>query len=80
VWEQFSKSTGRLRRQALENIPEIAVRIVSVELCGLNQAHDGSCALAGAERSGEEPVTSAERDRADAVFDVIVVDRQIAIF
>jgi hypothetical protein len=56
------------------------IRIVSVEFCGLDQAHDSGGALPGTERSCEEPVGSAKRHRSDAVLDVIVVDRQIAIF
>jgi hypothetical protein len=77
--QQFFDSTGGLGRQALEDVLEIAVRIVSVEFHGLDQAHDGGGPLAGAERSCKEPITSAERHRADAIFDMIVVDWQIAI-
>src|SRR5580692_9580837 len=53
---------------------------MSVQLCGLDQANDGGGPLAGAQGAGEEPVGPSQGHRADAVFDVIVVDRQIAIF
>ena len=78
--KQFFELTGTLIRKALEDVREIAIRIVSIELCGLDQAHHGGSALPGAQGSGEEPVVSAERHGADPVFNMIVVDRQIAIF
>src|ERR1700676_4206558 len=55
------------------------MRIMSIELRGLDQTHDGGCALTGAKRSSEEPVVAAECYRPDPVFDMVVVDRQLAI-
>jgi hypothetical protein len=52
---------------------------MSVELRGLDQAHDGGGALTGAQRTGEEPVGSSEGNRPDSIFDMVIVDRQIAI-
>jgi hypothetical protein len=75
VREQFIESTGSLRREALKDVFEIPIRIVSYELGGLDEAHDRSGALAGAQRSCEEPVASAESYRTDTVFDLVVVDR-----
>jgi hypothetical protein len=46
-------------RQTFKNAFEIKVRIVPVELGRLDEAHHVGSALAGAERSGEEPVRSA---------------------
>jgi hypothetical protein len=45
--EQFIESTGALRREALKDVFEIAIWIVSVELGGLDEAHDRRGALAG---------------------------------
>ena len=73
--EKFLKSTGALRRQALENVLKIAMRIVSVEFGGLDQAHDCGGTLAGAQRSSEQPVRPTESHGTDPVFDVVVVDR-----
>src|SRR5438309_5684124 len=80
VRKKFLDPTSGMGRYALEDISKISIRIVSVELGRLDEAHDGGGTLASAQRSRKEPVAAAERDRADAVFDVIVVDRQIAIF
>ena len=56
--EQFVKSAGGLGWEALEDVFEVAIRIMSVELRGLDQAHDGGGTLTGAKRSGKEPVRS----------------------
>ena len=77
--KQFLESTGRLRRQSLKHVLEIAIRIMSIELGGLDEAHDVGGALSGTKGSGKEPVRSAQGHGPDSVLDVIVVDRQIAI-
>jgi hypothetical protein len=46
--EQLCKSTGRLGRQALKDVLEVAVRVVAVELGGLYAAHDHCTTLTGA--------------------------------
>jgi len=46
----------------------------------LDQAHDDGGALTGTQGAGKEPVGSAEGDWADSILDVVVVDRQIAVF
>ena len=56
--KQFFETTGGLRREALKDVFEIPIQIVSVELGGLDKTHDGGCSLAGAQRSCEEPVGS----------------------
>jgi hypothetical protein len=48
------------------------MRVVPVEFGSLDQAHDRRGTLAGAQRSGEEPVRSAECHRSDSVFDMVV--------
>jgi hypothetical protein len=45
----------------------------------LDGTHNGGCALAGAKRSAEQPVAAAECYRPDPVFEMIVVDGQLAI-
>src|SRR3979490_3010588 len=55
------------------------MRIMSVELRGLDQAHNGGGTLTGAKRSGEEPVRSSQSDWPDPVFDMVVIDWQLAI-
>lgn len=45
--QQFLETTGGLSRQAFEYVLEVAVRIVPIELRGLDQAHDGGGALTG---------------------------------
>jgi len=79
MWKQLFKSVGGLGRSALEDVFEVAIRIMPVELCGLDQAHDGCRALTGAKRSGKEPVRSSQSDWPDPVFDVVFVDGQLAI-
>src|SRR5208337_903326 len=58
---------------------EVAIRIVPVELGGLDKTHHGGGALTGAKRSGKEPVRSSQSDWPDSVFDMVVVDGQLAI-
>src|ERR1700723_3818203 len=77
--EKITESTGRLSRETLEDVLEVAIRIVSVELGGLDEAHDVGGALSSTKGSGEEPVRSAQGHWPYSVLDVIVVDRQIAI-
>src|SRR5665213_3937061 len=61
---QLLESAGGLRRQTLKDILEVAVRIVSVELGGLDQAHDDSGTLPGAQGAGEEPVRTTNSHHA----------------
>ena len=46
--EKFFQSAHGLCRQTFKNVFEIVIRIVSVELGGLDEAHDRRDALAGA--------------------------------
>ncbi len=45
--------------QPHQDILEVGVRVMPVKPGALDQAHDGSGALAGAQRSGEQPVRAA---------------------
>jgi hypothetical protein len=58
----------------LEHVLEVAIRIVSIELGGLDEAHDGGGTLTGTQRSGKEPVGSPKGHRPYSVFDMVVVD------
>jgi len=77
--QQFFDPADRLRRQALEHVADVGVRIMPVEPRGVDQAHDRSGSLAGPQAAGEQPVISAQRDRPDLVLDPVVVNGQFAI-
>ena len=47
---------GDVRRQACQDVTLIDVRIMSVQLGRLDQAHDRRRALAGRQRAGKQPV------------------------
>ena len=55
------------------------MRIMSVELRGLDQAHDGGGTLTSAQGPGEEPVGSPKGHWPNSVFDMVVVNGQLAI-
>jgi hypothetical protein len=61
VGKQLLQPACWLCGQALEDVLEVAIRIVSIELGGLDETHDVRGTLAGAKRSCEEPVGSPER-------------------
>lgn len=73
VRQQLLEPTRRLGWQALQDVLEVAMRIMSVELRGLDQAHDGGGALTCTQGTGEEPVGSSESNRPDSVLDMVVV-------
>src|SRR5438046_2757987 len=77
--QQFANAARGLGGQSLEDILEVSVRIVGIESGGLNQAHDGSGALARAQRSCKQPVRAPQRDRADPILDPVVVDGQRSV-
>jgi hypothetical protein len=52
MWQELIDPACGLNRQAFEYVLEIAIRIVSVELRGVGQAHDVSCTLASTQRAG----------------------------
>lgn len=77
--EQFPDPACRLGGQPLKDIPEIAQRIMPIELRRLDQAHHRGSAMSGTQRPGEEPVGSSKGNRADAVFHPVVVNGQITV-
>lgn len=77
--KQLFDPAGRLRRQPLEHVADVGVKVELVELGRVDQANDGGGALAGTQASGEQPVLPPQCDRPDAVLHPVVVDRQIAV-
>ena len=53
VWKQLLELAGALCRHPLENVLQVTIRIVSIELGRLDEAHDISRPLARSLRSGE---------------------------
>ena len=80
VWQQIFDVAIGMRGQSGQNIFEVLVGVVAVELCRLDQTHDGSRSLACAQRAGKKPVVSADGNRTDAVLDVVVINRDAAVF
>ena len=54
--QEFADTTSLLCRQSGQDIFDVFKRIMPVQLGGLDQAHDCSRPLAGAQAAGEEPV------------------------
>jgi len=71
--QQLSDPTLRLSRQAGEDILQVGIGLVAVEARRLDQAHDRSRALAGAQRTRKELVLAADGNRPDLVLDPVVV-------
>jgi len=79
VEQQLCDLAVLLRGQAGQHIFEIGIRVMPVEPGAVDQAHDGSGALAGAQGANKQPVASPNGDRADPVLDVVVVHGQASI-
>ena len=63
-----------LQRQLRQHVAHVDVGVVPVDGCRMQQTHDGRGALARAQAPGEEPVLPSQRNRADLVFNSVVVD------
>lgn len=61
VRQQLSNITGPLYRQPRKHILEIAIRVMPVHECRLNQAHDCRSPFSAAQRPCEEPVFASKR-------------------
>ncbi len=57
--QQFADPTCRLRGKALHHILQVRMRFVPVDPGRVHQAHDRRRPLAGAQRTGEQPVRPA---------------------
>ena len=79
VRQQLANPRRRLRRQPLENVLEVGVRIVPVHLGRVHQAHDRRGTLPSAQASREEPVRAPDCNRPDLVLNPVVVARQVAV-
>jgi hypothetical protein len=73
--QQLVDRAGSMRWQAHQYVFEVGVRIMAIELGGLDQTHDGGSALACHQRSCEQPVLPSRRPGPDLPFVVVVVDR-----
>src|SRR4029079_4484475 len=71
--QQFSNAARRMRGQSFEHVPQVAIRVVSVEPGRLNQAHHGRSPLSGAQRYGEQPVGSSQRNGSNPILYPVVV-------
>lgn len=77
--QQLVDATGGVRRQAIQHVLEVGVWVMPVDACRVQQTHDGGRSLARPQAAGEQPIRSADRDRADLVLDPIVRDRHVAV-
>ena len=64
MWKEIFESTGGLSGKALEHVLEIAIRIMPVQLGGLDETHDASSRPgqleAGDQSSGVEDAVGVE--------------------
>ena len=77
--QEFVDPVGRLRRQPLQYIARVGIRIKSVERGRLNEAHHRRSPFARAQAAGEEPVLPPQRNGPDAVLHPLVVDGQVFV-
>jgi hypothetical protein len=49
MWQQFFEPTGTLSWQALEDVLEVNIWIVSIELCALDERHHIRGTLTGSQ-------------------------------
>lgn len=43
--QQFLDTTGRLCRQSLQDVLQVSIGVMAIQLCRLDETHDGSRAL-----------------------------------
>lgn len=65
--QEFADTTGRLGRQASQDVLQVFKGFVAIEFGRLHQAHDGGSPLTGPQAAGEQPVLTPERDGPDAI-------------
>ncbi len=73
--QQLANLTNPVRRQALAHIEQVQ----PIELCRLNQAHDGARTLACQQPAPKQPVLASNRNGAHLALDPVVVVGQSAI-
>lgn len=66
--QQFLDAGRRLGGQTVQNVLQVHIRIMAIEFGRLDQAHQSSRTLAGAETSREQPVAATEGDGANPVL------------
>lgn len=75
MWQQCADIVRFVRRQTRKHVFQIGMRVVPIELGGLNQAHDRGGALPGPQRSREQPIATAYGPWAYLVLDPIMPTR-----
>jgi hypothetical protein len=79
MWQQLDYLARPLRRQSREYIFQIDIRVVTVEACRLDQAHNCRGPFAAAQRASKQPVRASKRPGSDLVLDPVVVDGHGAV-
>ena len=77
--QQLVDTAVQVARQAREHVLEVGPRVVAVHPGGLHQAHDDSGTLAGEFAACEQPCLSSHRPGAHEIFNMVVVDGDVAI-
>ena len=77
MWQQFVDLAVFLRRQASQHVLQIGVWIMPVELGTLNQTHHRSRTLPRPQGTCEQPIVATNGNRANLVFDPVVIDWQL---
>ena len=70
---------GEAIRQNGQKMVEICFRIQVVCFCGFQNGEDDRARFCSTLRIAEKPVLSANHDRADRVFDLIIADLDLAV-
>src|SRR5690606_24723167 len=78
-WQQLLQAIDRMRRDALEDVSQVEVRIYVVEPAGADQTVEPRSGLAAGVGAGEQVVATAEHERADRTFRRIIVDLDGAV-
>lgn len=77
--QQVVDAVRWVRRQSLEGVCEVRVRIVPVEFGRLQQAHHDRGTLARELAAREQPCSASHGSGMDLAFEVVVVQRHPAI-
>ena len=77
--QQFPDATVHVRWQSGQHVFEIGPRVMSMQLCRLQQAHHHGSTLTCQLTASEEPRFSAHRPWAHQVLDMVVIDLHCAV-
>ena len=79
VRQQFFDLAILVCGQVSQHIPQVGIRIMSIELGALDQTHHRSSALPGPQSTCKQPVFSANDNWTNLVLNPVVVDGQLPI-